>query len=116
MVKMPHWPKQFGRDYIDLGLTRIKSLLKKLGNPEKKIPPVIHVAGTNGKGSTIAFLKSILNSAGYKVHQYTSPHLLNFNERIVISDNKITDNQLYEVIEECRFNAKVLDLTFFEAK
>ncbi|RST62983.1 bifunctional folylpolyglutamate synthase/dihydrofolate synthase [Candidatus Aquarickettsia rohweri] len=115
MVKMPHWPKQFGRDYIDLGLTRIKSLLKKLGNPEKKIPPVIHVAGTNGKGSTIAFLKSILNSAGYKVHQYTSPHLLNFNERIVISDNKITDNQLYEVIEECRFNAKGLDLTFFEA-
>ena len=112
---MPHWPKQFGRDYIDLGLTRIKSLLKNLDNPETKIPPVIHVAGTNGKGSTIAFLKSILNSAGYKVHQYTSPHLLNFNERIVISDNKISDTQLYEIIEECRLSAKGLDLTFFEA-
>ena len=95
MVRMPHWPKQFGANFIDLGLTRTKTLLKRLGNPEKTIPPVIHVAGTNGKGSTIAFLKAIFNAAGYVAHQYTSPHLIRFNERIVISNNEISDEQLY---------------------
>jgi dihydrofolate synthase/folylpolyglutamate synthase len=115
MVRMPHWPKQFGANFIDLGLERIKNLLNRLGNPEKNIPPVIHVAGTNGKGSTIAFLKAIFNAAGYSVHQYTSPHLIRFNERIVISNNEITDEQLYEVIEECRLKSEDLNLTFFEA-
>ncbi len=115
MVRMPHWPKQFGANFIDLGLTRTKTLLKRLGNPEKTIPPVIHVAGTNGKGSTIAFLKAIFNAAGYVAHQYTSPHLIRFNERIVISNNEISDEQLYEVIEECRLKSDGLDLTFFEA-
>ena len=115
MVRMPHWPKQFSANFIDLGLTRTKTLLKRLGNPEETIPPVIHVAGTNGKGSTIAFLKAIFNAAGYIVHQYTSPHLIRFNERIVISGNEIDDEQLYEVIEECRLKSDGLDLTFFEA-
>lgn len=115
MVLMPHWPKQFGANFIDLGLTRIKKILKRLGNPEKNIPPVIHVAGTNGKGSTISFLKSIFNVSGYSVHQYTSPHLIDFNERIVISNNKISDEELYKVIEECRLKSEELDLTFFEA-
>ncbi len=115
MVRMPHWPKQFSANFIDLGLKRIKTLLNRLGNPEKNIPPVIHVAGTNGKGSTIAFLKAIFNATGYSVHQYTSPHLIRFNERIVISNSEISDEQLYEVIEECRLKSEGLNLTFFEA-
>jgi dihydrofolate synthase/folylpolyglutamate synthase len=115
MVKMPHWPKPFGRNFIDLKLERVKTLLDRLGNPEKKLPPVIHVAGTNGKGSTIAFLKAILNSAGYKVHQYTSPHLIRFNERIVIANEEITDKQLFETMEECRVHGEGLKLTIFEA-
>ena len=115
MVRMPHWPKQFSTNFIDLGLERIKNLLNRLGNPEKNIPPVIHVAGTNGKGSTIAFLKAIFNAAGYSVHQYTSPHLIRFNERIIVSNKEISDEQLYEAIEECRLKSEDLNLTFFEA-
>ncbi|MDA0939093.1 MAG: bifunctional folylpolyglutamate synthase/dihydrofolate synthase [Proteobacteria bacterium] len=114
MVTMPHWPIPRYDKNINLGLDRIKELLNKLGNPHLKIPPVIHVAGTNGKGSTIAFLTSILQSAGYKIHRYTSPHLVRFNERIIISDTEITDNELYAIIEEVRYAAKDMDLTFFE--
>ncbi len=115
MVKMPHWPKPFCKNFIDLKLGGVKTLLSRIGNPERKLPPVIHVAGTNGKGSTIAFLRTILKVAGYKVHQYTSPHLIRFNERIVLADKKITDKQLFEIIEECRTHAEDLKLTFFEA-
>lgn len=115
MVKMPHWPKPFGKNFIDLKLERVKTLLSRLGNPEKKLPPVIHVAGTNGKGSTIAFLRAMLNAAGYRVHQYTSPHLIRFNERIILANEEITDNQLFEVIEECRVCGDDLKMTFFEA-
>lgn len=116
MVKMPHWPIPIGNKPIDLDLSRIKTLLKKLGNPHLKLPPVIHVAGTNGKGSTTAFLKSIFQTAGYKVHTYTSPHLVKFNERIGICGTDISDQFLYEVIEECRIAAEKIDLqlTFFE--
>jgi dihydrofolate synthase/folylpolyglutamate synthase len=116
MVKMPHWPKPFGKNLIvDLKLKKVKLLLDRLGNPEKKLPPVIHVAGTNGKGSTIAFLKAILNAAGYTTHQYTSPHLIRFNERIVIADDEITDRQLFEVMDECRVHANDININFFEA-
>ena len=66
---------------IDLSLGRIERLLAALGHPERQLPPVIHVAGTNGKGSTIAFLRAILEAADYRVHAYTSPHLVRFNER-----------------------------------
>ena len=66
---------------IDLSLGRIERLLAALGHPERKLPPVIHVAGTNGKGSTVAFLRAILEAAGKRVHAYTSPHLVRFNER-----------------------------------
>ena len=66
---------------IDLSLDRIERLLAALDHPERKLPPVIHVAGTNGKGSTIAFLRAILEAAGKRVHVYTSPHLVRFNER-----------------------------------
>ena len=67
---------------IDLVLDRIERLLKALGSPEKKLPPIIHVAGTNGKGSTCAYLRAMLEGSGYRVHVYTSPHLVHFHERI----------------------------------
>src|SRR5262245_20549979 len=70
---------------IDLSLGRIEGLLAKLGNPERRMPPVIHVAGTNGKGSVTAFLKAMLEAAGLRVHVYTSPHLVRFHERIVLA-------------------------------
>ncbi len=79
---------------IDLSLHRVNKLLFKLGNPHLKLPPVIHVAGTNGKGSTIAFLLNSLKCAGKKVHVYTSPHLLEVTERFIIANNKITYNEL----------------------
>ena len=66
---------------IDLSLNRLKRLLKKLGNPHFNLPPIIHIAGTNGKGSVTAFLRSILESANLRTHVYTSPHLRRFNER-----------------------------------
>ena len=66
---------------IDLSLDRIERLLAALDHPERKLPPVIHVAGTNGKGSTVAFLRAMLEAAGKRVHVYTSPHLVRFNER-----------------------------------
>src|SRR6185295_16785965 len=66
---------------IDLSLDRVQRLLAALGHPERKLPPVIHVGGTNGKGSTIAFLRAILEAGGQRVHAYTSPHLVRFNER-----------------------------------
>lgn len=116
MVFMPHWPQLLGKKPIDLGLERVLALLRVLGNPHLKLPPVIHVAGTNGKGSTIAFLRSILEAAGYKVHVYTSPHLLHFNERIVLAGETISDEKLYEVMETCRLAGTDhnIPVTFFE--
>jgi dihydrofolate synthase/folylpolyglutamate synthase len=76
-MKFPFWPDQIGYRNIDLGLTRVYQLLERLGNPHLKLPPTIHLAGTNGKGSTLAFLKSIFTEAGLKTHTYTSPHLVN---------------------------------------
>ena len=70
---------------IDLALGRIETLLERLGNPHQTLPPVVHVAGTNGKGSTITFMRSILESAGLRVHTYTSPHLVRFHERIRVA-------------------------------
>lgn len=116
MMKMPHWPVPLGKKPINLGLNRVGLLLEALGNPQKKLPPVVHVAGTNGKGSTVAFTKAIFEAAGYKVHTYTSPHLLTFNERIKILGSDIEDNFLYEVLEECRIATEKLglEITFFE--
>ena len=65
---------------IDLGLDRMRALLARLGHPERRLPPVIHVAGTNGKGSTIAYLRAILEASGLRVHVYTSPFLVRINE------------------------------------
>ncbi|RLT59468.1 bifunctional FolC family protein [Wolbachia endosymbiont of Drosophila ananassae] len=112
---MPHWPKPLGSRPNDFSLDRIKSFLSKLDNPEKKVPPVIHIAGTNGKGSTLAFIRYIMQAAGYKVHAYTSPHLVNFNERIVIAGSYIDDNELYSLLEECRAVIAEQAITLFEA-
>jgi len=111
---LPHWPVPHGSKDIILGLDRVKMLLERLGNPEEKLPPVIHVAGTNGKGSTLAYLKAILEHAGYKVHRYTSPHIKQFNERIVLAGKEITDEYLSQIIEETRIAAGDLQTTFFE--
>ena len=85
---------------IDLKLDRVERLLRKLGNPERSLPPVIHVAGTNGKGSTIAMIKAGLQSSGLKTHVYTSPHLVSFNERIEVCSKRITEDALKEVLTE----------------
>jgi dihydrofolate synthase / folylpolyglutamate synthase len=114
MVFLPHWPIPHGKKEIKLGLERVRELLNRLHNPEEKLPHVIHVAGTNGKGSTIAYLKAILEDAGYKVHRYISPHLVRFNERITLSGEEITDDFLYEITEQTRIAAQDLQTTFFE--
>ena len=100
---------------IDLSLDRIFALLGKTGNPEKKLPPVVHVAGTNGKGSTVAFLKAFLQAAGKRVHMYTSPHLVRFNERICLNGREISDAFLYEVLTRVEKANAGEPLTFFEA-
>lgn len=84
---------------FDLSLGRILGLLEKLGNPHKRIPPAIHVAGTNGKGSTLAFVRAILEAAGYKVHVHTSPHLVNWGERYRLSGTLVDDDTLADAIE-----------------
>lgn len=109
MVYLPHWPipSTLGRREIDYETVfeRMEFALKKLGNPHQKLPPVIHVAGTNGKGSTAALIAKIFSCAGYKTHIYTSPHLHDCNERIVLAGEKISDNFLFEVMEETRIAA-----------
>ena len=80
MVNIPHWPQiPIWRPERKLDLELSFKLLEALGNPQNQLPPTIHIAGTNGKGSTVAMLKSIFTEAGYKIHSYTSPHLLEFN-------------------------------------
>lgn len=100
---------------IALGLERIHQALDALGNPERRLPPVVHVAGTNGKGSTIAFLRAILEAAGLKVHTYTSPHLMRFNERIVLAGAEIENIELAAILEEVIGKTKTIPLTFFES-
>jgi len=99
---------------IDLSLGRIERLLGRLGNPERTLPPVVHVAGTNGKGSVIAFARSIAEAAGQKVHSYTSPHLVRFNERISVASAEIEDAALLALIEECEEANGEEPITFFE--
>lgn len=100
---------------IDLSLHRITSLLSDLGNPHRRMPPVIHVAGTNGKGSTIAFLRAILEASGHSVHVYTSPHLVQFNERIRLAGEPIADEALVELLDEVELVNAGRPITFFEA-
>ena len=99
---------------IDLKLERIERLLADLGHPELQMPPVFHVAGTNGKGSTCAFLRAMLEASGKRVHVYTSPHLVRFNERIRIAGDLISDEELADVLEECERVNDGKEITFFE--
>jgi len=99
---------------IDLSLDRVHRLLESLGRPERRLPPLIHVAGTNGKGSTTAFLRAMAEAAGLRTHVYTSPHLVRFAERIRIAGELITDAELAAVLAEVeRVNAGA-PITFFE--
>lgn len=102
-----------GRDV--LGLDRISRLLDRLGNPQHDLPPVFHVAGTNGKGSTCAFLRAALEASGRRVHVYTSPHLVRFNERIRVADRLIEDAYLAALLEEVLSVADDIGPSFFEA-
>jgi dihydrofolate synthase/folylpolyglutamate synthase len=97
-----------------LGLERIEALLERLGNPERRLPPVFHVAGTNGKGSTCAFLRAAIEAAGLTTHVYTSPHLVRFNERIRIAGALIADEALAELLEEVLDAGEGVGATFFE--
>ena len=99
---------------IDLSLDRVLHLLEALNNPQKKLPAVIHIAGTNGKGSTLAMIRSGLESAGRRVHTYTSPHLVSFNERIRLAGKLITDNELSTFLEECYEANAGKEITYFE--
>ena len=91
---------------IDLSLDRLHRLLAQLGNPERRLPPILHVAGTNGKGSTCAFLRAIGEAAGMRVHVYTSPHLVRFVERIRIAGKLVSDDALADTLTEVeRINA-----------
>lgn len=100
---------------IVLGLERITDALARLGNPHHRLPPVIHVAGTNGKGSTIAYMRAILQAAGLRVHVFTSPHLVRFNERIVLAGTEIDDELLASLLARCESAAGDLPLSYFEA-
>lgn len=105
---------------IDLSLDRMQRLMAQLGNPERKLPPVIHVAGTNGKGSTIAYLRAILEAAGLRVHVYTSPHLVRMNESIRLGEVGagvlVGDDELLTAFAEVeRVNAGA-PITLFEAE
>ncbi|MCU0800663.1 MAG: bifunctional folylpolyglutamate synthase/dihydrofolate synthase [Rhodobacteraceae bacterium] len=99
---------------IDLTLDRMHRLLARLGNPEKAIPPVIHIAGTNGKGSTQAMIRAGLEAAGASVHAYTSPHLARFHERIRLAGDLISEDLLTELLDECAAANGTDSITFFE--
>ncbi|MDT1060244.1 folylpolyglutamate synthase/dihydrofolate synthase family protein [Paracoccus sp. CPCC 101403] len=99
---------------IDLSLDRMERILAALGNPERRIPPVIHVAGTNGKGSTQAMIRAGLEAAGKRVHAYTSPHLAQFHERIRLAGSLISEDLLAATLEECEAANAGQPITFFE--
>ncbi len=99
---------------IDLSLERMWRLCAALDNPQDRLPPVIHVAGTNGKGSTVAYLRAMAEAAGLKVHVFTSPHLVRFSERIRLAGALITDEHLADVLDRVERANAGLPITFFE--
>src|SRR5262249_11649708 len=103
---------------IDLSLDRMWRLLAALGHPERQLPPVVHVAGTNAKGSTVAFMRAILEAAGQRVHVYTSPHLVRFNERFRLGQAGagalVTDEALAAALSECEAANGAEPITVFE--
>ncbi|MEH6756384.1 MAG: folylpolyglutamate synthase/dihydrofolate synthase family protein [Parasphingorhabdus sp.] len=102
-----------GRDV--LGLERISAVMKRLGNPHLKLPPVFHVAGTNGKGSTCAYIRAAIEAEGLKAHVYTSPHLVRFNERIRIAGSLIEDEYLAKLLARVLDRSEDINPSFFEA-
>ncbi|MBW8304530.1 MAG: bifunctional folylpolyglutamate synthase/dihydrofolate synthase, partial [Brevundimonas sp.] len=102
---------------IDLSLERMRILCAALGDPQHRLPPVIHVAGTNGKGSTVAFIRTIAEAAGLRVHAYTSPHLVRFNERIRLAGTLIGDEALNAILDrvEAAIDASGSEATVFES-
>ena len=117
MVNIPHWPQiSLWKIPRAQSLDNTFKLLHELDNPQDKLPPTIHIAGTNGKGSTLAMIKTIFMQSGYTAHSYTSPHLIEFNERIKLHDKPISDSHLYELLEETKEAADKLKIipTFFE--
>ena len=100
--------------YIDLSLGRLLKLLKKLNNPHLNLPKVVHIAGTNGKGSTLSFIKHILIEHNYKVHCYISPHLESIEERFVIANKNVTKNKLYKILKYVELINNKEPITFFE--
>ena len=100
--------------HLPAGLDRFTALLSSLGNPHLSLPPVFHVAGTNGKGSTVAFLQAIFEAAGKTVHRFTSPHLVKFSERIVLNGRQIPDDLLLALIAEVEKTANPQEISFFE--
>jgi dihydrofolate synthase/folylpolyglutamate synthase len=99
---------------IDLSLERVRRLLAALGDPQDGLPPVVHVAGTNGKGSTIAFLRACLEAGGYRVNVFTKPHLQHFNERMRLNGRLINDDALKALLEECERANDGRPITYFE--
>src|SRR5688572_12327437 len=99
---------------IDLSLDRIWRILGALGHPERRVPPAIHVAGTNGKGSVIAFMRAMLEAGGRSVHVYTSPHLVRFNERFRLAGTLVSDAALAAALEECERANGNAPITVFE--
>ena len=99
---------------IDLTLDRLTRLLDTLGNPERRLPPVIHLAGTNGKGSTQAMIRAGLEADGLRVHAYTSPHLARFHERIRLAGELISEPALMALLDECEAANGGENITFFE--
>src|SRR5690348_8725144 len=97
-----------------LGLERIAALLERLGRPQDALPPVFHVAGTNGKGSTVAFLRAALEQSGRQVHVFTSPHLVRFNERIRIAGRLVDDATLAALLAEVLDSSDGIEPSFFE--
>src|SRR5690606_22832533 len=99
---------------IDLSLDRMRTLCAVLGNPQDRLPPVIHVAGTNGKGSTIALIRAMAEAAGLRVHVYTSPHLVRLNERIRLAGELIDDERLSAILDRIEA-VKGVEATVFES-
>ena len=99
---------------IDLGLERTEALAQAVGSPHQKLPPVIHVAGTNGKGSVTAFIRAFAEAAGLRVHVYNSPHLCEFRERIRLAGSLISTAELIALLERCEAANKGAPITFFE--
>src|SRR3954464_10413157 len=97
-----------------LGLERITAVLDRLGRPQDRLPPVLHIAGTNGKGSTVAFLRAALETSGHSVHAFTSPHLVRFNERIRVAGKLIDDATLARLLTEVLDASSGIEPSFFE--